>query len=376
MNKLPVPITRDNFAEAWQIVDAHRRTAKKKYACVNVASFFSNMVFAVMTLFAVNGLIHDHMTGRYSDYLENVPYLLPIWERASGFFLKPGQSWQVQVLLTALVIYGIAFLVCGLFVLLVTVFYHPRKLPVPESPTKDSAAHMLSMARDARRYANRTGHSGSALWAFIFLMIIFILFAIFAMTGLNGMDDFVKLATGFILEWLAPVLKSEIAVMSAEMALFTPALMVYCLSMYLAYALLNLLHAMSVQFMYRYKVPYSFVADVEYFHVFCEEETDGLSDEQITERRRQAAEAKRGEAIEMESIRAYGRAKELFAQAAHAGDAAAMEHYARHWLISNAKDPGRYWLQKAVDTGNASPEAAKNLRRLKWRRKVRAKFLA
>lgn len=81
------------------------------------------------------------------------------------------------------------------------------------------------------------------------------------------------------------------------------------------------------------------------------------------------------EALELERIGAYGKAKELLAEAAHSGDPVAMEHYGRHWLISGAKDPGKYWLQKCVDTGEASEYAAKTLKRLKWHLRYQAKYL-
>lgn len=153
---------------------------------------------------------------------------------------------QVQAALTALVVYGICFLVCGLFVLIVIAIYHPFKKPLPTGTQTESAEQLLAMARDARRFANRSGDQGNLFWALIFIM---------------------------------------------------------------------------------------------------------------------------------EKLCAYGKAKELYAQAAHSGNADAMEHYARHWLIMNAKDPARYWLQKCVDTRNASQGAVKNLRRMKWGRKAAPKYI-
>lgn len=375
MTRLITPIIADNFEENWKIVDAQRRTAKKKYITSTVASFFSNMVFAVLVLIVANCLIHDHMTGSYCDFLEEIPYLIPLWKKASAVFLRPGQSWLIQVLLTALVVYGICFVVCGIFVLLVLAVYHPFKRDLPAGSPGDNAAQILSMARDARRYANRTGNTGSAVWALVFMVAQFVILAMYCVLELSDLEAIMEISTGFIMELLEPYMTNSMMYGNAQGGLFMPLLMVYSLLLYLCYAFADLLHALSVQFMYRCRVPYSFVADVEYCHVFADEDFGSMSDEEKQQWLAENAEAKCEKATEMELLGAYGKAKELFAQAAHSGSASGMEHYARHWLIANAKDPARYWLQKCVDTGNASETAVKLLRRLKWHRRIRAEYM-
>lgn len=375
MKKLFTPITADNFAQNWEIVDCERRTAKKKYVTTKVASFFSNMVLAVLALFAVNGLIHDHMRGSYSKFLETIPYLLPTWDKLRSFFLKPGQSWQIQVLLTALIVFGICFLVCGLFVLIVLAIYHPFKRPLPALTPKENAEQLLAMAKDARRYGNHSGDRGNAFWAFVFMIVQFALVALYALMGLGTMDALMQISTEPFMKLAAPYIKDEFMLMNAQASMFLPAMMIECLAMYLAYAFIGTIHALTVNFMYRYKVPYSFVAETEYHLVFADEATGELTPEELQSNRTEAAQEWLEKGLEMEKICAYGKAKELYAQASHSGSAEAMEHYARHWLIANAKDPARYWLQKSVDTGNASETAIRNLRRLKWHRKVSAKYI-
>lgn len=373
--RLPSPITRQNFEETWNIVESERRTAKKKYITTKIASFFSNMVFAVLILIAGNGLIHDHLTGSYCDFLETVPYLLPVWEKMSGMVLKPDWSITLQIAVPLFLVYLICFAVCGIFVLIVMGIYHPFKRQLPAGSDQENASQMLTMAIDARRYARRSGANGSMVWALVFMMFQFCLIALYWLLGLKDLGSLVEIITGPILKLLEPYLITSLAQASAQSALFMPALMVLILGIYLAYALTNYLHALSVQFMYKYNVPYSFVAEVEYYYTFADEETEGLTEEEIQSKRRENAESKRTEALELERIGAYGKAKELLAAAAHGGDAAAMEHYARHWLIAGAKDPGRYWLEKCVASGQASTEAQKNLKRLKWHRKVTTRYL-
>lgn len=65
----------------------------------------------------------------------------------------------------------------------------------------------------------------------------------------------------------------------------------------------------------------------------------------------------------------------MLAEAAHDGDVEAMEHYARHNLIAHFKDPARYWLEKAIDSGNASQWAIKTIRHMKWHLNTKAVYL-
>ncbi len=372
-----IPITKENFPEVWQSVDAQRRTAKKKYISASFAPFFSNMVFAILVLLVGNGLIHDHLKGSYSNFLEDIPFFLTVWDKAAGLLIKPEWSIALKIAVPLLVMYLVCFLVCLIFVLLVTAVYHPFRRQLPEGTDKENAELLLSMARDARRYSLRTVSSGSMLWALIFIMIQFCVLALYIMIELKTLDKLMVITIAPIMKLLEPLTKdfSNFQLMNLEGAVFMPSLLLYSLALYLGYAFVNYLHALSTQILYKYRIPYSYVADVEYYYVFADEETEGMTREEIQARRTETAKPKLKEALEMEKLGAYGKARELLSQAAHAGDADAMEHYARHWLISQAKDPGRYWLERCVATGHSSEQAQKNLKRMKWHLKVRAAYL-
>lgn len=375
MKKLITPITAENFQDNWKIIDDERRIAKKKSVTTGIASFFSNMTLTILSLLAINGLIHDHFNGSFSAFLEEIPYLLPIWEKVSSYFLRQDQSWEIQVLLTALVVYGVSFLASGLFVLLVTALYHPFKTPLPESTPKDNAAKMLSVAKEARKFSNRTGSRSHAFWAFMFMVILFIQIALYAVMGTGTFESIIQFISNPIIKLLEPYMRSEQMLSNAVSSMLLPAIMASCMVVYLGYALIGLIHSLTVNFMYRYKIPYSFVAEAEYYHVFADEQAGELSPEDLHTQRIEKSNSWLEQAIEYEKICAYGKAKEFYAQAAHCENPEAMEHYARIWLIANAKDPAKYWLQKCVDTGSASETAVKNLRRLKWGRKVQARYI-
>lgn len=377
MKELITPITSDNLQENWELVDKERRTAKKKYLTTRVASFFSNMLFSLLAVIISNGLIHDHFSGSYCRFLEKVPYLLTFWDRISDILLKPHYSLALQIAIPLLVMYAVCFIVCGAFVLIVIALYHPFKKKLPASTPKENASQMLDMARNARMYSRRSGTNGSMLWALVFIMIQFALVSLYWLIELKDMDTVFYVVITPVMKLLDPYISglNDIQRMGLETAVMTPSIMLFAIGVYLAYSLADQLHALSVQFMYKYNVPYSFVAEVEYYYIFADESTEGMTEEEIKAKRKETAEAKRIQALDLERICAYGKAKELLAAAAHGGDSTAMEHYARHWLIGGAKDPGKYWLQKCVETGEAGEYAVKTLRRLKWHLKVQAKYL-
>lgn len=377
MEKLILPMSAENFAENWSAVDSRRRIAKKKYVTCTLASFFSNMVFALLAVIVSNGLIHDHLSGSYCNFLIKVPYLLPVWDQIKALILKPDFSLALRIAIPLVAMYAVCFAVCGIFVLIVTLLYHPFKRKIPTSTVKENASQMLTMARDARRYSRRTGSNGSLVWALFFMMVQFALIALYWLIELQDMGVIFQTVISPVMKVLEPYIQNFNSTqrMGLETAISTPSTMLLIMGIYLAYSLADQIHALSVRFMYQYRVPYSFVAEVEYYYTFADEKTEGMTDEEIKEKRKEAAEAKRIQALDLERIGAYGKAKELLAEAAHGGDSAAMEHYGRHWLVINAKDPGKYWLQKCVDTGEAGEYAVKTLRRLKWHLKVQAKHL-
>ncbi len=371
----PSPIQQDNFAEVWTYTDEQRRNAKKKYVTAKVAPFFSNLVFCLLTFLAANGLIHDHFRGSYCDFLEKIPYLLPLWSKFSGTLLRPGQGLMLQSVITLVCVYAVSFAVCGVFVLLVMGVYHPQKKLPPEGAAKESAEQMLELAKAARHYANDTCVNSSVLCGLLFSLLVFASFAFYWLLATPDMTTLVAFLTAPVMNILRPYITDPEIYFTIQMNLMIPAIMVYSLLFYIAYAVLSRLHGLSIQFMFRYRVPYGFVAQIEEYSVFCDEEIGALSPEEVEARHRAQAEEKRLKALELERYGAYGKARELLAEAAYGGDVPAMEHYARHWLILSVKDPARYWLERAIATGCASKEAQMWLKRLKLHRSITVRYL-
>ncbi len=372
--QLPSPITQENFSKAWSLTDSIRRKARKKYYIGKIACTFSNLVFSIMMLLACNGLIYDHATGSYCRFLREVPFLLSIWRRTGGSFVpREGLLFHALVLFAAICI--TCFLFCVMVALAVTALYHPLKRKIPTGSVKDNAERLHFLAKEARQHSARSSGGGALLGSILFVLGQFILIAMYWVTTTEQTEEIIEFFTRFIMDLLEPLLISESVYNTIQGNMLAPGMMLFCVGIFLAYTLLNQFHTLSVRFLYRCPVPYSFVAQAEYYAVFAGDDTSGLTREEAEAQRREQAAGKREEALALERIHAHGKAKALLAEAAHGGDIPAMEHYARHWLIAQAKDPARYWLQRCVDSGQASKDAVKTLRRLKWRRRVQASYL-
>ncbi len=369
----PTPIRQENFQDIWTFTDQHRRTAKKKFVTARVAPFFSNLTFCILLFFAALGLIHDHIPGKVAAFLGTVPKWLPLWNRFRA--VMPGLEPVCAGFVVLLSVYVISFGVCCIFVLLVGILYHPLKQKLPEASPQENAQQLLAMARNTRRYAFGTDVCGSITSAFLFSLGALAFLGVYWIGYLKEMQPIAEAFTSPVMRVLKPCIPDQSIYESIQMNLFPGSIMVAWAGLYIGYMLLNRLHGLSIRFLFRYPVPYSFVAQIEEYAVFCGEETADLTQEALRARHREQAEAKRIQALELESHGAYPKAKALLAEAAHGGDVPAMEHYARHWLMAKVRDPARFWLERAIATGQASEEAQKLLKRIKWHRRIDAKHL-
>lgn len=363
-NPITDPITHDNFPEMWEVVDNERRTAKKKKFVSGVTAFFGHMLLAILMLLTGNGLLYNHTTGSYHDFLESLPCFLSLWKTCSVFILKPDQNWQIQLLICLAVIYVICFVFCFLLVYVLELLYHPLKKKLPTRSDKENAKLMLSHAHHARVCANDTRRTGAAvLWTFLTLFGYFMLIQQYVLEfGVSGEQ---------IIQSIFP--RANLYAQAAS----TNFLLVACAGAFMltfVCSLIAAVHTLTVQFMYRFRLSYAFVAEVERYYVLADEKTAGLTKEEIEELRSSKAELLLKQALDLESCEIYKKSRRLLMEAAHLGNVEAMEHYARHNLITHNYDPARYWLEKSIATGKASPNAAKQLKLLKWHRNINVRY--
>lgn len=375
MKKLLTPVSMANFEQNWKIADSAFRKAKKKYAAAKVATFVSGLVFMLMSLVAVNGLLYNSSTGSFHAYLEDVPFLIPLWKMWSSLFLTADQSPVAQFMTTAAIIYAACFFISGVAALIVGFFYHPKATELPQDSPKENAATLLAAVKEARLYSNATRRIIYPEWGILFISLQFILFTLFCILELGSAKELMDISTASLMEALAPIIGSHLPYVATEAVLFVPSLIIFALVLFIIYSLASMLMGFITQLFYRCNVPYRYVEEAEYHYVSVDMAIDGMSDDEIKEYLTAQADNFCLQGIELEKSEAYKEAKDMFARSAHGGSASGMEHYARHWLVTRTMDPAKYWLKKCVATGNASTTAIKTLRRTKWRRKVSAKYM-
>ena len=375
MQKLLTPVSKDNFEQNWKIADAIFRKAKKKYKASRISVFLTNLVFMLMSLLVANGFLYDTTTGPFHAFLEDIPYLIPLWKKLSSLFLSANQSPAEQVLITAFILYAACFVISGVVALLVALFYRPETTKLPTDTPKENAAKLLAAVKEARRCSNATRRTSYPAWGFFFITLQFILFTLFCIMELGSATELMEICMASLMKVLAPVTGSYLSYIATMTALFVPSLMIFALVLYVCYSLASMLMSFFAQFFHRCNVPYHYIVEAEYHYVSVDVAIDGMSNDEIKEALETQAEYFCQQGIELELSEAYKEAKDMYARAAHGGNASGMEHYARHWLITFANDPAKYWLKKCVATGNASKTAVKALRRLKWHRRASAKYI-
>lgn len=342
-NFYSVPVTAENFANAWLSVDSLRvRAIKRRISCI-LSLWAGGIGLLSLLVIGLCGLFYEYGIRPFYDLIRLLPDFENIWS-AMDWLLVRGPGGAVGDFLTLLLIlYWITIGLMALFYGIAQLFCHPKSRPVPEESARDNAAALLANARETMEIASDIHPRGWFAFPFAFFLIqLAFLIACILLSG----DP-------------APLLKRHL----------TPSTALNYMLVFLGttggFATVYGLLVYALWCFCRMKLPYSFVADIECYSLFAEEKAGKLSYPELLEKRKEKAAKTCQSALAAEKSGAYGKAAALFLEAAHGGDVSAMEHYARHCLISDSPVPAEYWLRRCVATGSASKNAKKMLRRLR-----------
>lgn len=344
-NPNPFPITEENFPQCWDYVDKRRRTARKKARIFKTGSFLSGLTFLLLVIYSGHGLLYTYLNGKYCEFLAWVPYFSDSWQIVSSTLLNPEAPWYINLLPLLLASYSAADLVFLAVALVLLLLYHPLKKKLPQEGTQQEKAKQMTLQASKAYWSARQikAHTSTVCIVLLYVSLawIFMLFTFY-------MEDAFEVRSMLSVSWSN----------SAELNLN-----LIIIGICAVYAPFDYLRSLIVYLPLRYSIPYSFVVDVERYYVLsnCKES--------------QSPEQLREQALELEGHSAYAKAKELLLQAACLGDVPAMEHYARHCLIAKQEPAARYWLEACTASGQASPEAEKMLKRMKWHLKHKARYL-
>lgn len=351
----PFPITETNFQECWEYVDKHRRTARKKAAIAKIGRFSINLLFLWMLIFIACGLLYKWGESPFREFWEWL-FLFPYWEAVSSRFLVPGESIFADIGRLASVAYLLSAATFLLLAVVVRLLYHPIKKKLPEGTYAEKTELLAKQAQDARNASNQTRIDTSVVASVL---------AVFTLFGLLMAYAFYTEDAAAITELLGTFPTKDY---QSNSILYV--LILYCVCDIVCTPLL--LVTLPI---YHHEFPYDLVVEAERTAFYAREDLQDLTAEELAEKRAADAVKLREEALELEKQNAYGVAKRMLLQAAICSDVPAMEHYARHCLLSHMKDSAKYWLKKAVASGNASKKAKRMLLRLRLRMRHKEVYL-
>ena len=320
-----------------------------------MGGFFSNLIFFFCLLFGVNGLILRHFSGSYCSFLRSLSFFMKPWTQISRLF-PAGNSLSSDLLRLLLLSYLTGIAVFLVLRLLVTLLYHPQKRTVPEGNYPQVVPQLASLTREVWQQSFKTHISTSVVSILLLIIAAFILF--FAYT--------------FYLEDAAAAQALLSRFPTSDMG--TNAVL-YVLFAYLIGHFLCLPILLVTRPLYYSAFPYGLVAEAATAEFFAEDTIEEDSAESVSQRRQEKAASLREEGLQAEYQRGYPIARDLYLKAALGGDIPAMEHYARHCLLSHQQEPARYWLDKAAASGEISPEGKNMRQRMKMGRNLNVGYL-
>lgn len=349
----PVPVTQENVSQVWHSVDLTRVRARQRRASCATAAITGGISLLAMTFLVGCGVIFEWGIAPFSDFLEWLPSFLPIWSFLQPFLPHPGGSFLQYAALNGLVVFLTSLLIALASGGLVSLIYRPFSRKISEGSAKEVASALLANARETMETSVQIRAVG---W-------IFFLFAFFLM-------EFALLMLCIL--WLG----EPEEVFSAYL---TKSTLLNYLILFLGgtggFGLVHGILLLCIHNVYRLGIAYGFVAEIERYSIYASEKPGKLTYEELLAKRKAKASEKCKEALALEKSGAYPKAAAAFLEAAHGGDVSAMEHYARHCLISDSRVPAEYWLRRCVASGQASKNAKRMLRALRWGRKPDAKFI-
>lgn len=351
----PFPVTRENMDTCWHYLDTLRRKSRLMAAISVIGGFCSNLTLLLALILAVNVLLWLQFEGAYHTFLSTLPGFPALMELLNSFILNPGDSAAIQALKLVGTAYAAAIGVFILMALVIRLLYHPLKKQLPEGTYPEQTAALATAAREARTYSYKTRLSTS-----IFAMLIAIVAAI-------------VLLLAYI------VYSGDAEKMMAMLSIFPTQdyrtnCVLYVLASYFLCGMVSWMLLTLTRWIYRYDFPYDLVVQSEAAAIFALEANEELSEEELTARQKNDAAALREEALALELEHAYIKAKSLLLKAALCGDVSAMEHYARLCLLDHMNDSARYWLDRCVESGEATPEAQAMLKRLKLKQRHKVSY--
>lgn len=349
----PVPVTGENESEVWTWVDHWRIQARKNRVVCTACTWLGGLLFLILSwLVLATTLIHYEIRP-FRTLFSFLPGASTILDPFVTYLPRLNKGFFFDLLFGLILATLVSCLIMVIFEILISLLYHPKKRLIPEGSPKERASALLANGREAMETGVKIRPYGWLVPVVSFFLVEF------------GLLTACILLVGDPAELFARYLTASTALN-------------YLLVFLLSTGLFTMLWGTQVVALWvfcRMKLPYSFVAELECYSFFAGEKAGKKTRQEILEERKVKAAKQREDALALERSGAYPKATALLLEAAHGGDVSAMEHYARHCLISDSRIPAEYWLKKCIATGQASKNAKKLLRKLRSGRSTGAAFI-
>lgn len=348
----PVPVARENISHVWRCVDHTRIRCKQRRASCAAASIMGGICLLGLTFLVGCGMIYEMNIVPFSGFWAWLPGFLPIWRFLQPLLPQPGSSLLTYAVFDVLVVFLVSLFAALVFGGLVRLIYHPFARKFPESSEKEVASGLLANAREAMEISVRIRTVGWIFLLYVFFLVEFAFLTLCVLwLGEPGEVFSTYLTNSTLLNYLILFLAGTAG-----------------------FGSLHSLLLLIIRSVYRISIAYSFVAEIECYSIYASEKQGKLTYEELLAKRKVRAAEKCKEALALEKSGAYPKAAAAFLEAAHGGDVSAMEHYARHCLISDSRVPAEYWLRRCVATGQASKNAKAYASVAAFRRQNRRKI--
>lgn len=352
----PFPVTEDNFPQCWEYIDRLRRKSRLMCAIAKLGGFLTNLFFLFSLLLMVNGLIYSHFHGSYHWFLRSLPLFSELWEKISALLLSPGDTPVVQAGKLVACAYGASALLFIALALVIALIYHPLRKQLPEGDYEVRTAALAKAAQEAWAKAYKTNLSTSPAATLLVIIAAFVLFFAYA----------IQLQDALAAQALLSIFPTHD---------YTTNALIYVLAAYIICHILSTILLFVTRFVYHYSFPYHLMAQAETAALIAREAPGDLSPDERNQWAQERSETLRREALELEKEAAYQKAGRMLHDAALLGDVPAMEHYARHCILSHLNESARYWLEQFIASGDDIQAAKKMLLRLRLRLNHRAAYL-
>lgn len=337
-------ITEEHFAECWAYIDKRRRAASIKAAIASMSGFLVNLFFLETLVFGAAGLIYEYVSSTFDSFWET-SFFFPLWEMVCGYLQIQGGDLQSDIIRLLLAAYLVSAVLFCLLTLLVRLVYHPRKAPLPTGTYPENTDALAKLAQKGRDICYKT-HLATSIVAVVFAII----------------SIFVLLFSYIIYTEDAQLFFTLLSIFPTKD--YQTNSIIYVLFLYMISSIFCTILLFITRPLYRYDFPYELVVQAQRSAILARENTDGLPAEELEARCRENAAKIREDALSLEKEKAYEKAKNMLLEAALLSDRDAMEHYARHCLLSRMNDSARYWLKKRISMGEPTPQAKKMYLRL------------